>query len=278
MAAREIELHPGHWYNIGSGANGILNEVTEARKVTKRVYEILQSSGVPSTYFEDNTSSNQNQNLGTLVKHHNADRDGLIVSIHFNASGGTQNKAIGTEVLYYDQRDLAEKISKAISDATGGGLLNRGAKQNKGLAVMAQTYEPAVLIEICFVNSTVDAAIYRRDFEKICQAIAKELASYINIMIEPKQVNAAQAEPEREPQKGEDVMAVAMVDLIGENKLDELAKIYTEARVEGILSSTDWEIFAHNRSLTIGQAIYLATVLDHRRYKNLQALLNQSNE
>ena len=179
MTVKEIELHPGHWKNTGSGANGILNEVTEARKVAKRVYEILRSWKVPTTYFEDNASTNQAQNINTLVKEHNKDRDGLIVSIHFNASGGTQSRGIGTEVLYYDQKNLAAKIAKAISDATGGGLLNRGAKQRKDLGVLASTYEPAILIEVCFVNSTVDAAIYRRDFEKICRAIANELAAYL---------------------------------------------------------------------------------------------------
>lgn len=74
---------------------------------------------------------------------------------------------------------MAVRLAKTISDATSGGLLNRGAKQRKDLGVLARTYEPAILIEICFVNSTVDAAIYRRDFEKICQAIAKELAAYL---------------------------------------------------------------------------------------------------
>ncbi|MGE7090909.1 N-acetylmuramoyl-L-alanine amidase [Lysinibacillus sp. NPDC048646] len=106
------------------------------------------------------------------------DKNRLIVSIHLN-SGGDGSKAIGTEVLYYDQKELAVRIAKTISDATSGGLLNRGAKQRKDLGVLARTYEPAILIEICFVNSTVDAAIYRRDFEKICQAIAKELAAYL---------------------------------------------------------------------------------------------------
>lgn len=179
MIAREIEIHPGHWKNTGSGADGILNEVTEARKVAKRVYEILRSWKVPATYFEDNTSTNQTQNINTLVKEHNKDKDGLIVSVHFNASGGTQNRGIGTEVLYYDQKNLAAKIAKAISDATGGGLLNRGAKKRTDLGVLASTYEPAILVEVCFVNSTVDAAIYRRDFEKICRAIANELAAYL---------------------------------------------------------------------------------------------------
>lgn len=172
----EIEIHAGHWKALNSGANGVLNEVTEARRVGKRVFEILKESKIPVTYFEDNTSTNQSQNLSTLVKHHNQDRNGLVVSIHFNA-GGDGSKGIGTEVLYYNQKELAEKVSKAISKSTGSELKNRGSKLRTNLAVLANTYEPAILIEVCFVNSVVDAKIYKRDFEKICQAIAKELAA-----------------------------------------------------------------------------------------------------
>lgn len=181
MTVKEIELHPGHWKNTGSGANGLINEVTEARKVTKRVHEILKTANVPTTYFEDNSSTNQRDNINYLVGQHNKDQDGLIVSIHFNASGGTSNKGIGTEVLYYSEKDLAVKVAKAISDVSG--LKNRGAKQRTDLGVLAKTYEPAILIEVCFVNDSVDVALYRRDFERICQAIAKELAGYLGKLI-----------------------------------------------------------------------------------------------
>ena len=182
----EIEIHPGHWKASNSGANGILNEVTENRKVAKKVYELLKASGVPCSYFEDNASTNQRDNINVLLKEHNKDMDGLIVSIHFNSSGATTNKPIGTEVLYHSEKTLATKIVKTISDATGGGLLNRGAKQRTDLGVLAKTYEPAVLIEVCFVNSSVDAAIYRRDFDKICAAIARELAAHIGYNMDKK--------------------------------------------------------------------------------------------
>lgn len=178
---KEIELHVGH-FGDGTGAAGHIDEVKEARKVTKRVYDILKANKVPSTFFEDGTSKNRTQNINSLIKHHNADRDGLIVSIHFNA-GGDGTKAIGTEVLYYSEKALADKLAKAISNATGEGLKNRGSKQRKDLGVLAKTYEPAVLIEVCFVNSSIDVAIYRRDFEKICQAIAKVLATEIGYSI-----------------------------------------------------------------------------------------------
>lgn len=182
MAVHEIELHPGHWKHTGSGANGILNEVTEARNVTKRVYEILKASKIPCTYFEDNTSTNQRDNLKTLVNHHNQDTNGLVTSVHFNSSGATTSKGIGVEVLYRTQKELAIKLSKAISDTSG--LINRGAKYRDNLAVLNNSKEPAIIIEVCFVNSVVDAAIYRRDFEKICQAIAKELAAYLGKSLE----------------------------------------------------------------------------------------------
>lgn len=182
MNIKGIELHPGHWKNPGSGANSIINEVTEARRVTKRVYEILKAHKVPASYYEDNTSSNQAQNLNNLVKHHNQDRDDLIVSVHLNASGGVIDQDIGTEVLYYNQKDLAEKIAKAISDASG--LVNRGGKQRTNLAVLSKTYEPAVLIEVCFVNSNSDVTRYKKHFEKICFAIAQTLAAHIGYKIE----------------------------------------------------------------------------------------------
>lgn len=187
--AKGYELHAGHWENPNSGAVGIIKEVVEARKVTMRVNEILKSMGVSTEYFEDNSTNNQRDNVNYLIKQHNKDRDDIIVSIHFNASGATTDRAIGTEVLYYNQKALAQKLADAISDASG--LKNRGAKERKDLGVLARTFEPAVLIEICFVNSSVDVALYRRDFEKICQAIAKVLAEHIGV--DPKPV--AKPEP-----------------------------------------------------------------------------------
>lgn len=171
-----ITISPGHW-TVGTGARDIIDEVTEARKVAKRVTEILRKSGIQTNYIEDNVSKNQTQNLTYLVTQHNKTSRQLDVSVHFNASSGRQTRGIGTEVLYYDAKDLATKVSKAISDASG--LIDRGSKQRKELSFLAKTNKPAILLEICFVNSTVDTTIYNRDFEKICQAVAKELAAAV---------------------------------------------------------------------------------------------------
>lgn len=170
-----ITISPGHWA-VGTGARDLIDEVTEARKVVKRVIEILRSSGITVNHVEDNTSKNQQQNLNYLVIQHNKTSRKLDVSVHFNSAKRT-DKGLGVEVLYYDQKDLAAKVSKAISDVSG--LINRGAKERKELAFLRNTNKPAILIEVCFVNSTVDVAIYRRDFEKICQSIAECLAEFV---------------------------------------------------------------------------------------------------
>lgn len=173
---REIELHVGHFGN-GTGASGYVDEVVYARKFMKQIYDILQANKVPSTLYEDKVSKTKRDNINRLVKHHNADRDGLIVSGHLNASAGRVKTPIGFEVLYTTQKALAQTISNKVCAVSG--LKNRGAKFRNDLGVLTQTYEPAVLIEFGFVNSSVDVSIMDKKFEEICYVIAETLASYI---------------------------------------------------------------------------------------------------
>lgn len=177
----EIEIHPGHWKNEGSGANGLIKEAVENRRVAQEVSKILKRNGVPTNYFEDNTSTNKTQNVNALVKHHNKDCNALVVSIHFNSSGAIVDGPIGTEVLYYDQKQLATDLAFAI--AAAGRFKNRGAKQRKDIGVLVSTVEPAVLIEVCFVNSKRDVEQYNKNFDKITHAIAKVLAAHIGYTI-----------------------------------------------------------------------------------------------
>ena len=64
-------------------------------------------------------------------------------------------------------------MAKNISNASG--LINRGAKQRTGLYFLKNTKKPAILIEVCFVNSVKDVEIYRSKFEDICKTIAETL-------------------------------------------------------------------------------------------------------
>lgn len=179
----EIEGHIGH-FGDGTGAGSLVDEVKESRKIAQRVHAILKANGVPNSLFEDKVSKSQRDNINALVRYHNKDNDGLVVSYHLNASGKVVDTGIGAEVLYSTQKSLATDLSKAIANA--GGFKNRGAKYRDNLGILTGTKEPSIIIETFFVNSREDVTLYKKNFEKICQAIAKVLAEYLNHKIKDK--------------------------------------------------------------------------------------------
>lgn len=170
MTYSQINISSGHSINC-QGASDIINEVTEARKIVDRVYEICKALGIEVYKYHDTSSSNS-QNLANIANWHNEFKDGVDVSVHFNAYKHTSSP-MGVEVCYYSQADLAAQVSAAISNASG--LKNRGAKERKGLYVLRMTKKPMILIEICFCDSQADVDLYRRYFESICIAIVKAL-------------------------------------------------------------------------------------------------------
>lgn len=179
-----ISISPGH-YGPRTGASGLIDEVTEAIKVTKEVVRILRASGITTNYIEDNVSKSQSTNLGWLVAQHNKTNRQFDVSVHFNASPGTHDRGIGTEVLYVNPtvKGIAEQVSASIAKASG--LKNRGAKHRVNLGFLNGTTKKALLIEVCFVNSRTDVELYRKNFDAICQAIARELAKAVGKSLTP---------------------------------------------------------------------------------------------
>ena len=175
MTYSQVNISSGHSINC-QGMSDVINEVTEAKKVVDRVYEIIKANGKVCYKYHD-TASSSSQNLANIVNFHNQYKDGVDVSVHFNANVHTDNP-MGVEVCYYSDSTLASQMSKAISDA--GGFKNRGAKQRTGLYFLKRTNKLSILIEVCFGDSTKDCELYRNNFEAICQAIAKTLIGDIS--------------------------------------------------------------------------------------------------
>lgn len=168
-----VAISSGHGLYV-AGASGFINEVEEARKVVDKVTDLLQNSGVTVHKFHDNTSRNQRDNINRIVRFHNSKNRSLDVSVHFNAFKKTDGP-MGVEVLYYSEngRIVAEKVATAISKASG--LKNRGAKRRTNLGFLKGTNKPAILIEVCFVDSKADVNIYRNKFDAICKVIAESI-------------------------------------------------------------------------------------------------------
>jgi len=155
-----------------SGAVGVLNEVNEARRVVPVVARHLRSAGATVTEFHDDVSRTQSANLGAIVAYHNRQNRDLDVSVHFNAFQKTENPR-GTEVLHRSNQALAARVSRAMADAAG--FINRGAKTRTDLSFLNRTNKPAILLEVCFVDSAADARLYNRHFEDICRSIAESI-------------------------------------------------------------------------------------------------------
>jgi len=154
------------------GAKGHLDEVDEARRVTDEIARILRAGNVPVTVFHDDSSKNVNANLNAIVSAHKKAARQRNVSVHFNAFTKT-DKPMGVEVCHRNQPTFAANVSKAIADA--GKFINRGQKPRTNLFFLNQLSN-AILLEVCFVDSSADAALYKTHFAAICAAIAKSVA------------------------------------------------------------------------------------------------------
>jgi hypothetical protein len=175
-----IVISSGHGKYV-RGAHGVIDEVDEARKVVERLADELRKRNVDVVTYHDDVSKSQNENLNRIVDFHNSKKRDFDMSVHFNAYEQV-SKPMGTEVLYVTQKELATEVSAAIASC---GFINRGAKKRTDLFFLNNTAMPALLLEICFVDSTADCDIYDSHFGDICEAIADELAGEPDDIYEP---------------------------------------------------------------------------------------------
>ncbi len=172
-------IHAGHSL-ICRGANGVLDEVTEDRKVKNSVVEALRSLGHTVYDCTDDSGRTAGENLSAIVAKCNAHTVDLDVSIHLNAGRGDiegDGKIGGVEVWGYNNgtKDVGTRICAEIAAALG--ITNRGFKTNQGYYVLKHTKAQALIVECCFVDDKDDAN--RWNAEKCAQAIVKGITGSV---------------------------------------------------------------------------------------------------
>ena len=164
--------HAGHggagkWTDPGAVGNG-LQEATVARTINSKIVNATGARDVT-----DNKGTNANAILANTVGGINASPDGWHISNHLNAF--SDPKANGVEVLYGSLADkpMAEKVSKAISDATG--LFNRGAKDGTWLYIARNSgaNKKVLLIEWGFITNKSDMDKLQKNMDKGITAMLK---------------------------------------------------------------------------------------------------------
>jgi len=149
-----IVINAGHTkLGVGSGASKYLNESVETRKVAFELMKLLANTThevIPAVF--DKSSDN----LKAAVDLSNKSKADLFISIHFNAGGGK-----GCEAYTYNGAKHRQAVN-ACKNLSKLGFINRGVKDGSKLYVVRLTVCVAILIEVCFVDSVLDAEIYAR--------------------------------------------------------------------------------------------------------------------
>ena len=158
MAVRKIAIAGGH-SKKAPGAVGYLDEYKCDRAYVAKLKEALAAAGYQVVDCS-NEAGDQNSELAEKVRLANASGADLFVDVHFNAGKGTGTEAYTyTETASAVAKEIAKRMSANVASAMG--IRDRGHKQ-ASYYVLRKTTMPAVLLEVCFVDSETDRDAWNR--------------------------------------------------------------------------------------------------------------------
>lgn len=168
-----IAIAGGH-SDIARGASGYLDEYECDRAFVTQLIDAFDAQGWHVTDCS-NEESDVSAELREECRIANSSGADLFIAVHFNSGGGT-----GTEVWHYpysSAETYAQDVSRELASALG--LPNRGAKSTTGLYVLNHTEMPAILIEVCFVDTEADAAAWHATpWDDLVGAVVRGLGGY----------------------------------------------------------------------------------------------------
>lgn len=175
---RKIFLSAGHGgTDPGASANGYI-ERDLAIEFRKLLVVELAKLGVTAQ-----TDADQNALVQTLswLKSKFTAKD-VLFDIHWNAGGGTGVEVIIPDVASAFEKTLAQAIADKISSITGlkkrnGGVKPESATARKKLGWMRPTAEN-VLLEMCFIDSKADMAVYQSNKIELAKQLAAVLFNF----------------------------------------------------------------------------------------------------
>ena len=178
----KIAIRGGH-NSQATGADGIINELIEDRKVKNAVIKYLRLDNnevIDVTPGESTVSVDLNYGVNTA---NNAKVD-LFASIHFNSNTKSFIGAIGSEIWLSPTSTVSVPIANRIlTNLNKLGFKNRGTKNGwnvQHLFEIIHTNMPAMIIEVCFVEATEDVRIYKSvGYDAIGKAIAEGIVNHV---------------------------------------------------------------------------------------------------
>ena len=188
-----IAIAGGHSANA-RGASGFIDEYDCDRAFVAHLVPAFEGQGWGVTDCS-NDAGTVNGELAEECRAANESGADLFIAVHFNSGGGT-----GTEVWYHEgssAESYAESVSAELASALG--LRNRGPKATMGLYVLNRTTMPAILVEVCFVDTEQDAdAWHATSWDALVGAVVRGLGGdYAAPEPEPQGPTPEEVEAER---------------------------------------------------------------------------------
>jgi N-acetylmuramoyl-L-alanine amidase len=164
-----VVLDAGHGGdNPGAVYNG-RQEKDDVLALTLAVGNILEDNGVDVYYTR--TTDIYESPLQKAQEGNAAGAD-YFVSIHRNSSP-YPNQYTGVETLVYNRYGEAARLAKNINaQLVKVGYEDQGVNERTNLVVLKKTYMPAVLVEVGFINTDADNALFDSKFNETARAIA----------------------------------------------------------------------------------------------------------
>lgn len=164
----KIAIDLGHGVSYDTGAeSSFIREETIIDNVGRLVINKLKKLGHEVIEVRPTSATSLSNSLVQRVQKANNNNVDLYVSIHANAGGGK-----GTEVYTYRGNEVTQ-ARNVLNNLVSLGFVNRGIKGNN-LFVINNTKAPAILIEICFIDTKSDVDLYNSlGAEKIADGIVK---------------------------------------------------------------------------------------------------------
>lgn len=191
-AERTFMLDAGHG---GSDSGAVYNgrlEKNDNLRITLAVGERLARSGERVLYTRTDDSTVDLTYRSTMANSAGAT---YFVSFHRN-SASTVGR--GVEVYYYtglSAQSTAARMAAPVQDAlVACGFHNRGVKQAK-FSVLRRTSMPAILVELAFINNEAESAKLDSEFDRIADAIASALLSFVGKTLTPATTQPPETEP-----------------------------------------------------------------------------------
>ncbi|AWZ48469.1 N-acetylmuramoyl-L-alanine amidase [Clostridiaceae bacterium 14S0207] len=173
----KIGLDAGHCrWGADIGARGCgMKEEEMTRTIANQVSRKLQALGHTVIICNIDKASTLEESLSHRYNTANRNNVDFYVSIHINGGGGK-----GSEIFTMYARELPQ-AKRTLDNLVKLGFTRRGIKNamnynGRGgrLSVIRNTHAPAMLVEVCFIDTQSDVNLYKQlGSDKIADAIVK---------------------------------------------------------------------------------------------------------